>query len=141
MAVATSQVAPLVQLDEKELGRGCRRNAHVRHSTSRGSRRLAPIRGIVAFVGITFKNWKRWALWVAAGAAATLAGAMPATAIVTVPLLGKLSVAAGLGALSAYFAGWATRTPGHGPKVPVLTGLPDEVPIEPEPKTKHKVEP
>lgn len=60
-------------------------------------------------------NWRRLALGAGSAIAATLAASLSAGAGVDLPGLGHVNAQLGLGALSAYLAGWATRTPGHGP--------------------------
>ncbi len=60
-------------------------------------------------------NWKRLGLIIGAGVTAVLAVAVPASTVITVPVLGGLSAGAGFGALSAFLGGWAMRTPGHTP--------------------------
>lgn len=59
-------------------------------------------------------NWKRVAL-ILGSAAAGLTAVFPPTAVVTIPILGKIGTAALMSSVGAFLTGWATKTPGHGP--------------------------
>lgn len=57
-------------------------------------------------------------LYVAAGVVGVVATAVPGGAAIGVPILGAVSVKAGLGALAAFLGGLATKTPGRAPAKP-----------------------
>lgn len=59
-------------------------------------------------------GWKR-ALYIGAGVVGIVATVVPGGATIGVPLLGAVSVKAGLGALATFLAGLGTKTPGARP--------------------------
>jgi hypothetical protein len=65
-------------------------------------------------MALTKIGWKR-ALYIGAAAVGAVAAIVPGGAVIGVPILGAVSVKAGLGALATFLAGLGTKTPGKRP--------------------------